>query len=814
MKNETKSANNTKLKMPIYAIIALLTAFAVITATAFCWLKDGNALIFPSTFNGSATPAYFAGGDGSAKNPYEISNAVHLYNLAWLQYLGYFNMREDTNADGEVTSFNNKLTQSHFVLKNNIDMKGRAIPPIGTTEYPFIGTFDGANYTIRHLTVANEKGDSLLKIIPSNAKWSGTMLTRLDGDGEISVLGMFGVVGNYDNYVATYKAAHADFSESVMKVSSFYIDLLHVKSSSASTLCGLAAGYVGGNLSKIGVYKSDINFVSGATGIAALSGGDTVLSKYSLVGSYDEKLVTWDATENVPTRDWGGSIDMRTLNRRLNYMYNLGTVTTGGIYKTSESSVYHSKLSLSKSTTFFWNAETSQNEVFYIEKNTYVPLNIDEVGMGLKESVQNADGTYDLEIKFYNDETAGTYVNEKYKGANGETYSEILADENTGYIVGGSNLGKTMTCVRSAVRPLSTALHRSFGSTATSGSNSNTITYDGGNMEVIALTADPNNSSKNKAYRLTDGYAGTSGLSNAVPDAKSASELNLNKYSKVKGKFDKSMGALTYVHGIRFYQAADEYLTASDVKIGSETYGSYQLKTGGINFHVSESGYLTALMGMYNSGTRGFNLYTVSRESDQNIDTVKEIQGVYTDKNGNIYYEFKDSSGNTYYDTESGELPSDATKRFSFSDFTNTRMISGAAYYVEIPVKLGDYFFGSNNGYSCYLMYLDIGANGDEEVTRPADKSYKMESVDFVNIDTVPLNAANEKYYPEYDTVLIALGGVNQSNAAYVVFIRDSDLTDGAYKLKYRTVYLTAKDLSEKYAYVDPDGVLAPFPDG
>ena len=126
------------MKRIFRSLAALLIIVISFSAISFAWLASGKYLNFPSSFGGSATPAYFAGGDGSFEKPSRITNAVHLYNLAWLQYLGYFNRRE---------GFNNDRDQTYFALDGNIDMRGRAIPPIGTEEYPFIGKFNGNGKT-------------------------------------------------------------------------------------------------------------------------------------------------------------------------------------------------------------------------------------------------------------------------------------------------------------------------------------------------------------------------------------------------------------------------------------------------------------------------------------------------------------------------------------------------------------------------------------------------------------------------------------------------------------------------------------------
>lgn len=313
------------MKKSISVILAIATiAVALCAAVTVCWLDESTGSVdFNEHFHGSTEAAYFAGGTGSADSPYEIRSAVHLYNLAWLQYLGYFNMNPD---------FNNGLAQSHFVVKEKVDMSAfkSAIPPIGTTEYPFIGVFDGGDNTIVSVRVSNNAGstDNALKIRPSNAEFNGT--TRLfvtDKSAEVSVVGLFGVTGDYDGYIAKYKAANAGFTDenaAAMSVGNFYADRLHIYSGSAATLTGLVAGYAGSGISNVGVYRGDINYASGASGLTALSGSASVTSKYALVGAFNENVIEWGDTSGSDgdKPDWGGSVDMMSMHSRLSTYIN------------------------------------------------------------------------------------------------------------------------------------------------------------------------------------------------------------------------------------------------------------------------------------------------------------------------------------------------------------------------------------------------------------------------------------------------------------------------------------------------------------
>lgn len=129
-----------KRKTFLVTLMTLFTGLSLAT-TSFAWFS--TILNFHSDMRGSSISTYFAGGTGTAADPYLLSAPQHVYNLSWLQNSG---------------TFPNK---TYFELTNSIDMRGAlagfasttsgAVPPIGTDTHPFIGTFDGNGYTIKNL---------------------------------------------------------------------------------------------------------------------------------------------------------------------------------------------------------------------------------------------------------------------------------------------------------------------------------------------------------------------------------------------------------------------------------------------------------------------------------------------------------------------------------------------------------------------------------------------------------------------------------------------------------------------------------------
>lgn len=790
------------MKRIFRSLAALLIIVISFSAISFAWLASGKYLNFPSSFGGSATPAYFAGGDGSKDNPFRITNAVHLYNLAWLQYLGYFNRRE---------GFNNDRDQTYFELGKDVDMRGRAIPPIGTEEYPFIGKFNGNGKTVKNLTISNKKGTGDLVYSPTNANFSsGNMLCRVNDSTktqEIEIVGMFGVTGNYNKYLDTYANTYKGLNKADVNVSNFYVDKIHVRSNSAKTLAGLAAGYIGGNFSNVGVYRSDIKFAANAqaNGVA----GNGVLSKYSLVGAYNEDLITWDDANT-----WGGSIDMRTLARRVNYMM----ATANNVYyltsavATFKNDNYHLYTSSQRVKNYIfeygYNPNGSQSlgtDANLLGGNykisssndkdlyTVLPINVDKSAMGLDsdsetENVQktvykytgNYSSGYDI---FYPTETNTTVtfnLNSKYKKAKFETTLN-----NTGYIVGlGSEDKKTATqgAIQINIRPRtsSSSIKNSFKGNS----------YDASTFALITYCGD-------SGFRFIKDSYNTNGTNYTGPDGESV-ELKdatyLNKeadgtyhYDKVRSdsKFEQYMGIGNWnnIYGLSFNNQYGFGVKNKSTVISYGENGTEKLVTGAINFNVKKEGIITAIVGTYYGSDvkqNAFTLYKVNKDelnvgssvSSGGLTTVEKIY----EHNGKYYINDKpDESASLRYD------------RTWYGKGNNGEIPTNHACYIEIPVPAGDYVIGYDgadtkvrNG---YLMYLDIGANGEGS----GETGYSMDKVRFINYSGMPSDGNGNVNVSGYEPALITLSGSSTAEEI-AVFKRDEDETDGKLKLAYRII--------------------------
>ncbi len=327
-----------KKRFPIKALftgLTLLSGAAVVTGTV-AWFNQ-YAIINKddSPFGGSSSGAYFAYGNGtptSAEYPndrvYGITVPRHLYNLAWLQYLGYFNLEEENGK------------QYYFELADNIDMTGWALPPIGTEEHPFIGNFNGNGYVVHGLTVSNKFSDF--------TRHPGVVTSG--NFEEPHILGFFGVIGNYDDIYGD----SSDYSSAANEFINTGLTGITVKTYLKDSLMGVAAGYVSGNMKNVAVDASTINLDSSITGTTTSYGGFTDnISDFSLVGFTTKKQqvkkvdksiydVTvsdgyeFNASEQGDANGWGGSIDMMSVTQRLQRIRNTVSQSRFGWRKTRD----------------------------------------------------------------------------------------------------------------------------------------------------------------------------------------------------------------------------------------------------------------------------------------------------------------------------------------------------------------------------------------------------------------------------------------------------------------------------------------------
>ncbi len=822
------------MKKILRTLPVIIAAIAIFAASTLSWLIVDNTVPFPTNFGGSTKTAYFAGGDGSNDDPYIIENPVHFYNLAWLQYLGYFNLG---------SYINNGRAQSFFKLDfdgDNLNLGGLALPPIGTREYPFIGYFNGNGKTISNFTVSNSKTDLIRK--PLAAVFSGDVLyttgTRTSVvAGSVDILGLFGVTGNFSSFLtdydgkkvpvdgtdtavekhekdssgslvelpdATAKIPANDFYYSGMNVRNFYVDKIRINSVSSSVLVGLAAGYVSSTVENVGVYRSKVTVkgdsLSGVSNVKRASGTavsyDGVISNYSIVGDYDSEIVGWTEAPSSggtsPGEDtvWGGSIDMRTLNRRLGYMFAQGNTRYSGGEEYSDSDFYNVHLLTSRGSStepeYYWGNVGILN--MYMMDGTVIPLNVDKEKM-LLDKLTTDDETEPSASNNYH------HTHSKYDGVT----PEVLR-KNTGYLVGGN--GYT---VRAGIRLLTAkgagssarwypGIFKSFDYSYST-EPSSVIAYDDEHKARFALfTKDANGNT----YRIIDSVNKDYYSGNTKYTDKQSSEFN--GYDNVRANFDETMTGSQTLHGVMFDNNSSGLFTKKDDTTGLyKTNASYttvdgvELVKSCMNFTLQDQGYVTTILaaGISDGAHSLFDLYKVKR-TDGKVDSITKINKLYTKSvDGEVVPCYEDVNGNIYsYDkTSKSDIAVTDTTGLTLSldlnslEKTNS-LDASCAFYFEMLLSPGDYLIGKDhcwadsgsNTDNAYIMYLDIGANGSgsgggggETQTLP----YIMQSVDFV---AMPTNDSSDTLtvpttgFPKYRDVGFKLGAT-----ADVIYFRRED---------------------------------------
>ena len=115
-------------------------------------------------------------GNGREENPYHISNAAQ---LKWFCYA--------VNSEF--------FTSAYAVLDNDIDLGGEAWTPIGTSDRPYTGTFDGKGHTVSGLSVSSD-----LEYVGLFGYTSDATIRNLTVSGSVTSTNNSGKVGGIVGY--------------------------------------------------------------------------------------------------------------------------------------------------------------------------------------------------------------------------------------------------------------------------------------------------------------------------------------------------------------------------------------------------------------------------------------------------------------------------------------------------------------------------------------------------------------------------------------------------------------------------------------
>lgn len=153
-----------KLMRLLAAVLALTMLCEMLPLAAFAQSDIGQAVTAAVQNIEEENDIAFAGGDGTAENPYQIATAKQLVAV-----------RKDLAA--------------HYVLNNDIDLSGYSSwNPIGDAVYSFSGSFDGNGHVIRNMTIEVQTSDSYLGLFgyASGAKLTNVVLEDATIRGTLS----------------------------------------------------------------------------------------------------------------------------------------------------------------------------------------------------------------------------------------------------------------------------------------------------------------------------------------------------------------------------------------------------------------------------------------------------------------------------------------------------------------------------------------------------------------------------------------------------------------------------------------------------
>lgn len=785
--------------------IVLFTVLCIGMTQSLGWFD--NRIDSPVKLEGRSASSYFYAGDGTADNPYIITNRRHVYNLAWLQYIGEFNKKD---SSGKLVPVYFKVASTDKVSSGTIDCSGLTIPPIGTSQYPFIGVFNGNNSEIKNLIVTDDMDN--MTSAPTAIK-GNTEYVESNKLKHCSVIGFFGIVGGYSDTMKDLEI-YENITDSVglvdgkivTSVSDIYLDQVTIRPKTGKALAGILAGYVNGNLSSCGAYRSKLDFNSGTTNLNSKFGK---VSDYSLVGSYNKESVSWeDAPGGGDDVGFGGSIDMKTLNRRINYMATNSTINKDYSYLMFNNSYFHlnalNYLNANGYKNFYWNTKwnspsDNDNLFMYLLENTVLPLNVDKLKMGLDSEVEKTVKKYIGSKQF------DLYTNDQYvQCANGKT-PEDVAYSNTGFIVGGgSKTDGSDAAFRSRICTIK-RIYRSYREGDEKRENFDSF-MDDFKMNLQLLTYDSQSNNKNWVrIKDVDNQNVTKDNTNSELrdyDRKTPKELGYKHYENVKSGFIDMLGDGKAMHGIGFSKFLKpelnnlETCSLKDVSIADgktegnkiSTYTNYQLLEGAINFSLAEPGELTTVVGTYfkESGNPTkedynrhslFSLFNLKRDTSGAITKITEVDKVYSDGNGNYSFDNSDGKKKVTFDSSlfsgKGYLPNNRT-----------------AYYFEFGLPKGEYAIGvkTSSYVGSYMMYLDIGANANGETP---SKEGSISKLDFTYVKDGSVQkirsfangswSENQEYL--FSNVLFSLSETSLDQV--FIFIRYAEQADSDLKVVY-----------------------------
>lgn len=252
-------------------------------------------------------------------------------------------------------------------------------------------------------------------------------------------------------------------------------------------------------------------------------------------------------------------------------------------------------------------------------------------------------------------------------------------------------------------------------------------------------------------------------------------ESDYNKYANSKTQF-LDMVSDGNIYGLHFMPAnisTNHLVTAEYALINGDAKTNYEMPASSIDFNLKRRGSINFFAGTYFSGNNSFfSLHEIFRDNNDKIVDIKEIAEIYSSSNihrDNIY-KYSDGS-------YSATLTPDYSLAFSTERIkVQSSFTTNAVYYFEIPANSGEYALGSvDGGTGAYLMYLDIGSNGNIADEFDAYSITTITESNFfpIGVDFVPFTTTNDGG----ETIAVAIAP-GQGIVAFAVTTNDISVTN------------------------------------
>ena len=736
------------IKHIITLILVVILGFSV----TYSWFARSNN-IDPQLSDATIIRQYFHTGSGTEEDPFVITRPVHYYNLVQLfQRTSGFAVNGDASAKyyfqlgyelDETTEglefFNyddegNQINTSGNKYSKELNLEfyngDNALLPIGTSDIPFNDVFNGSGLTVKNLHV----------------KATETVGDVTFGTADIGIFGYVTEEASISN--AYYDDFDIDLTgtDYTRTVSGHNTEVHDGNNNGSADL--VYVGYVAGHIVDAtcfsNFYINNCEIIGQSSSFKCDWGYFGYCENASTIDQFIERINESQGNN----AGWGGSINFKAYNERMYYYLNNESLTIPDIYYGSTSKYanrfrYFTKNDISL-TTFRSNdnktasAKNTTLDSYYANNPNATRVMYAVTGKMTNQTWKSNNYSNTISV-------AGTVqpllVDENYQTLSG----------NTGYLIGGHDVissggtysktyGLNPSIVSSSweMRFISNSLGDTFYTETAAiniynGKHSSYPSFNQNKLEILT--------NKTAAYSasnyvlIKDDYNSnhTSPITGYTKNNTTTPEsLGLVKYNSSREHLGQVLGSSNYIHGIHFRgesgKAASSYIntsntiTINNAKIYDNTYSTYTLPTSCIDFNLKEDGIINFFAGSYYTSKTDspcdtdsfFSLWKVTRDGTT-ITSLQQIKRIFKSNDPNAAEKY-------IYDFTGSTTPSNATLVFDLAYLSNTPPVKNAVYYFEIPVNAGEYAMGvcDNKANGAYLMYLDIGANGNNS-TEPIE---------------------------------------------------------------------------------------------